>query len=1216
MSPGQQQLIVNLGLLLAALPLLATALGIVQYTFGQLFGVLTGVGRAFYGLFQIMTTETGIQVLTLSFQGFARACTAIVGSVQNVMMVLRGFFGAITDFWGLFDKFSAGVWRFVDSIARMSMLEGLSAIVNGLTAAFNGLMLALASVGIVAAVVAILTDLRDVLVHFGIITARVESEDTPTMQSFANVLRDLGDAFNEIAGPMAKFIKDWGYMRSLLTIAVPGSILFTLPAFLKDQFGAPGEMPDPFDLKNRGRFSNQTTAPWSEESMIANTLKKYPTDFSIEAEIEKKTNESLITSWKYLNAEFDKANKTKSEMARIQRELNEQFEDQVKFEEIFGYKDFVKFTEMNEQFKKMKELKLTPPPEFAEAFAKAAKGTQDYLMAAHGIPAVNGYINEIANSWKKLTLEGEVAGKKNSEIIKDSLTAMKNLQEFKENMTTARFDLFGGRMSSEIGKVVDKFKDLVVQHNKLDVVPEGINPEAWKEYVATIDQINVDKLAQTVRQTDLFTGYLRIVSMVSPLAAKSIKQFFDAFGGTDKQDKTKTDKLTQSEKAAKAFKETIHGLTQAFTKLSQIMGDSFDGPIKDMAEMVALMNVGVEIAEAFRDGWKKISDGFGDSAADTTSVIQGFIGVAMAVAQAIALMNKATDVAGKGNRIMRGAMTGFSIGNSILPGWGGVIGMMIGAIWGAVRKIPWEEIGKRIGSRLGVSISEQLSRSIQKTAETKFGGDWLSAEIFHLGDIIDEAGGINIDNFQRFAREMRDAFVMLSTGKFTANDVAKVLQSFTAFLEVGTDKFGFIRRELREIVALTYEWGVNSKEVMEFVKSQTDMLIEQIDALAQMPAQYESWIKIGERIEEANKAIADAAGDVDKITEAQKDLEAALKDQAAAAEIAQDELENLGIIIAGNVFAAVVDGRSLSSAILAAKDGLKKFFDAYKALGLSPEDPLLQFLQRQSAIVTAIPNVIAGIDALGNTIVGLTNLNLLNDKSFESIQKAGYNAYVAIQAQVAAVGGSTADALLPMQDYLHRAEKAARELGIPLDANTQMMIDQSKELGIWKELGPSATEQMTTAINALITKISALIDKLFGIPDELPDPFENWVIPEIPSGNPGQPPDDSHPGAPPDEPGRAVGSIVASGKWFENWGAGTSVKLHNQEAVIRPDQALPFAAHVMNAYSDEANTPKSTNPDQPIFLVLPDRKVLGRVFREDLKDELVAMGISTMGRRR
>jgi TP901 family phage tail tape measure protein len=1245
-SPATQDLIVKMTLLAATLPLIATGLGVLQYTFGQLFGVITGGARVFMMLMSFFTGTTGAAAGFNVALGSMNAVLVSFGSALGTAgAAIKGFISGLPGLWKLFEMASGSIWRFVDAAARLTMLEGLSGIVSAMSAAWTGFMVALASIGVLTAVVAIMSDLRDVFVHFGIVTKTV-TDDATTLETFKDIINDLGKAFGDILGPLNNFVTGGGMLERMITGLIPPLQQLMILRRGIQYFAPIQDVPDPFKInpdnaltrEAQGRgWSMEKSKPKDAEGYAAQTLKQFDTGFAIDAHIDKMTNDTMVNFWKQYQTGADGASLSAKELAKRQRELNkaidEAFEKSKKFEEYMGFGDFSKFTEMNEALKKMKEMGFKPSAEFMGQFSDAAQGTLEYLKAT-GVAAheslyeaarAAAQLNFELKGFQKGDLEGTVTDSNYWKEVSEELENFsKNVRAFELKINQQKWSNVIARESDEtikalfeVGKEYDALKAEFAEARPIEIAADR-----WQELQDEQLEGLIIKLEKVVEQMWEYKAALLAVAAVNPA-------FFGIFAeGLEGVDDT-VKKIKKNFR--ETFKDSVKDMSSAFSKLANIMGDSFGGILKQVAELVALMGVGVEVGETLREVFmkpvldsegKQVEDEHGNKkykfSGDALSgkdggaaMMDSYMKLFMAAVQGFALMQSATDVAGKKNRAMRGAMTGASIGSQFGM-IGGIAGFFVGAIWGAVRKLKWEEIGNRIANRLGERISEELSRSIENTAKTQFGGDMLSAEIFHMGDIIQEVG-VTEKNFKSLARGIRDIFVMLEMGRFTLEQAAEALdKSFSQMLEVGTDKMGFIRKELREIVALTYEFGVQSKEVMKFMSEQGSMLLEQVGALAEMPAGYGRWQAIGEKIKEANDAIAEAAGDVDKITEANKKLTDALAEQAAAAATAKGELENLGIVIAGNIFASMADGKTLTQAILEAKDGLAAFFASYKALGIMPDDPLVKMLYTQNAIVQAIPNVVAGIGALGQSIVGLTNMNLLDAQSFGAIQNAGYNAYVAIQDQVNQVGGSTRDALLPMQDYLQRAEKAARDLGIPLDANTQMMIDQSRELGIWQALGPSATELMTSAMNTLIGKIDALIDKMFGIPDDLPNPFRNWQVPGLPPIDPGVPPTPD-----PSEPGRAVGSIVASGNWFENWGAGTSVKLHGQEAVIRPDQSYDFASDVMAKYAPGGMAGAgSADANQPIYLVLPDRTVLGQVFKEELTDNLTRQGITTLGRRR
>jgi hypothetical protein len=118
-------------------------------------------------------------------------------------------------------------------------------------------------------------------------------------------------------------------------------------------------------------------------------------------------------------------------------------------------------------------------------------------------------------------------------------------------------------------------------------------------------------------------------------------------------------------------------------------------------------------------------------------------------------------------------------------------------------------------------------------------------------------------------------------------------------------------------------------------------------------------------------------------------------------------------------------------------------------------------------------------------MIALDNMGQMNADTFTRMQDTGMTMYNRLQAAVVEHGGATQDALMPMQDYLHQAEIQAKNLGVPLDANTQMLIDQSKELGVWKEAGKTANQLLLDGISKLNDTMQSLADKIGGIAGSL-----------------------------------------------------------------------------------------------------------------------------------
>lgn len=271
--------------------------------------------------------------------------------------------------------------------------------------------------------------------------------------------------------------------------------------------------------------------------------------------------------------------------------------------------------------------------------------------------------------------------------------------------------------------------------------------------------------------------------------------------------------------------------------------------------------------------------------------------------------------------------------------------------------------------------------------------------------------------------------------------------------------------------------------------------------------------------EEAVQAVINQINATKELSQARKDLKdiekqlgaqqlqnmgavlAILQDQEAAARMTGRELNDLGIIAVASFGAAIEAGMSFSEALRAAGPGLANLQQAFEAVGITADDEFVAILARLGRIQQQNPALVAGIDALGDSFSALNALGRLTPETFAAIERTGSSMYSRIQSEVAALGGGTEDALALMQDYLHRAEKAARDLGIPLDANTQRLIDQSKELNIWQETGKSATDILIDKMTELTDRIADLIEQILGVPDI--NVGVNYTDPGLPDpGNP------------------------------------------------------------------------------------------------------------------
>lgn len=461
------------------------------------------------------------------------------------------------------------------------------------------------------------------------------------------------------------------------------------------------------------------------------------------------------------------------------------------------------------------------------------------------------------------------------------------------------------------------------------------------------------------------------------------------------------------------------------------------------------------------------------------------------------------------------AMMGASIASSVALGAAtmGIGAAVIGviALYKAKHMAEWEKLGADIGRDFGVALSKETLKAWEK--ESKLRGR-QAVGILHLQEIIEAAGGLKSDNLEKFTGKLHDVFSLIEMGQISVAEGTKIIDdNWQAFVDASTDGSGRISKALREIIQLNDRLGTQSKEIAKFQKEQAGIAIVGFSAVVAGSEQaLKGYSDLGKEVEAAKEEVKEltAAGDqseetTKKLADAQLRLKNALDAQGKAAAIANGELADLGVIAVAVYGAAIAKGMSHAEAIAAAGPGLLQLRQAYLDLGLSAEDAGLQALFVASAIQDKNPQLLAAVGGLTQAFVALDNIGMLNADTFAAMQRQGLQMYTRLQAAAAETGGATRDALLPMQGYLREAAKQADLLQVPLDDNLQMLIDQSKELGIWKDEGKNATDTLKDAVDDLGTTfkevgrdIRTLVDELRGIPSSLPNPFKDWAIPEAP----------------------------------------------------------------------------------------------------------------------
>ncbi len=205
-------------------------------------------------------------------------------------------------------------------------------------------------------------------------------------------------------------------------------------------------------------------------------------------------------------------------------------------------------------------------------------------------------------------------------------------------------------------------------------------------------------------------------------------------------------------------------------------------------------------------------------------------------------------------------------------------------------------------------------------------------------------------------------------------------------------------------------------------------------------------------------------------------------------------LEDLGTQALASFAAVYKATGSFSAALQAITPIVTTLAARYKELGIQADNVYLKNLMILGQVQKNAPQLIAAIDGQTDSMQGMAQMGMLNEETFAAMQRTGTQLYQRLQAETSAaaiangdLGDQTRNALIPMQGYLHEAAEQAALLNIPLDATTQMLIDQSQELGIWKDKGKSAQDLLIDGMNRLVTTLDKVIEKIFGVTSALND---------------------------------------------------------------------------------------------------------------------------------
>lgn len=727
--------------------------------------------------------------------------------------------------------------------------------------------------------------------------------------------------------------------------------------------------------------------------------------------------------------------------------------------------------------------------QFRAAMARSAVTATDYAEKVKGVGAAS---KAAAKEQRDAAADAKkVADEIDKLTGRDAITRAKDLQKTLAGLNLNNLD---PKKAQEVSKA---FELAIKTAERLgDEVPQ-----IWRDIA--------DFARQPIQAAKLFTdGLYKAHPAIRGLGLEMDKQtermVLGLMNVTGSVEALNSEFLKQPLKAGD-WSNAINDLSQSFSSLAQIGGDAFGGIARQIGEVIALMGVGAQAGKTFRDAfWNptagkvdprtgKPMGGFDFSALGggqgTGAAISAYTSLATTSVAAYGALDQATNVKGRGNRTARGALTGAAIGNSIVPGYGALVGAAVGALVGAFRNPAFEDVYNRVAHNFGVKLSDETAKGIAKLAKADFKGDRGAAEIFSLDTIIGEGGGLKDSNIKQLTRRLRDAFSLEETGKFSADQLTDVLNknfgSFADFVGRSTEIAG---KGFSEIARLAKAAGVDIASINKFVGEQTGRVGGGLEALSGPlfeAAGLSEQIKAAEAAQRsAAEAVAAArggksdedlgVGDRQAVAAAQQEQEAAAKaladitaKMAAGTKDAQAEFDRLGIIAVGAFNAARASGLGFLEATDQLGPGLDRLVTIQDQLGLSGNAALSELLKFRDLVGTN-ETVVASAEALNETILALSNIGGLTTDTLAALEGQGLETF----DRLTAAGFTSGQSIEVMRDFIENMKLAHEQLGVPIDANTQALIDQADALAGLTPKNP--TEALTQGFENVVTAVNRL----------------------------------------------------------------------------------------------------------------------------------------------
>lgn len=546
------------------------------------------------------------------------------------------------------------------------------------------------------------------------------------------------------------------------------------------------------------------------------------------------------------------------------------------------------------------------------------------------------------------------------------------------------------------------------------------------------------------------------------------------------------------------FLDGLEAMSQAFANFAQVATGSLSQTFKELAQIVSLANIGAKAGENMSDSFSglgatmsKIAEGEISIGAGAGELAGGFANLAASALAAASAMEQATTAGSRAHRVLGGAATGAAIGSNFGP-YGAIIGLAAGAIYGALRTTDADRAVSEIGKEWGLTISSEMGKAIEETMKTKFAGmknnRWM-AEVFDIGQMISDVGGLKADNIVAFTEQVRQAFVFLDEGAFKVEDVNHVLEdSFGQLTDYYTSRNAMVSAGVIDLIHLDEQLGVHSKSVADFVKAQAGIAAQGFNDISKNFLTMVSGFQTGSEdmkmlLESINGPLTGGADSgPHEAPEAHIGTTERNRKKPSAGGFAPEfladvekGLKRIGPIAEATFGALLAGGASFTSALATMAPGIEQVQKALQATGQHADGFLGQLIGWE-AIVSKNKELFEILQGVDESLTGLQNAGRMTQGAFSALASITTDSINTLLGQ----GVATADAFQMAQPQLQKIWELERDFNYQVDSGTQALLDQAEAAGVVGDAHRTVQDQMLRATEDIRDAVVGLAG-VFGV---------------------------------------------------------------------------------------------------------------------------------------